>query len=48
MLARLLVTGAVDVAVFVALARALRISEVTEVLDLLGRRLPLPGVSRRS
>jgi putative peptidoglycan lipid II flippase len=47
-LARLLVTGAVDVAVFVALARALRISEVTEVLDLLGRRLPLPGVSRRS
>ncbi|HEY6932185.1 MAG TPA: murein biosynthesis integral membrane protein MurJ [Marmoricola sp.] len=47
-LARLLVTGAVDGAVFVALARALRISEVTEVLDLLGRRLPLPGVSRRS
>jgi putative peptidoglycan lipid II flippase len=38
-LARLVVTGAADVAAFAALARALRISEVTEVLALVADRL---------
>ncbi|MGI8524389.1 MAG: murein biosynthesis integral membrane protein MurJ [Nocardioides sp.] len=38
--ARLVVLSAVDVAVFLALARLLRITEVTEVLDTFTRRLP--------
>jgi putative peptidoglycan lipid II flippase len=37
---RLVVLGAVDVAVFVALARVMRIDEVTTVLDTVIRRLP--------
>ena len=37
---RLVVLGAVDVAVFVVLARALRIVEVTTVLDTVVRRRP--------
>ena len=38
-LVQLAVTGTVDLAVFFALARAMRITEVTAVMDLLGRRL---------
>jgi putative peptidoglycan lipid II flippase len=37
---RLVVLGTVDVVVFVAMARAMRIREVTTVLDLVLRRLP--------
>jgi putative peptidoglycan lipid II flippase len=37
---RLVVVGAVDVAVFIVLARWMRITEVTTVLDTLIRRLP--------
>jgi putative peptidoglycan lipid II flippase len=40
-LARLVSSGAADLVVFVLCARALHISEVTEVLDLVARRLPL-------
>ncbi|MCW2771733.1 MAG: integral rane protein MviN [Nocardioides sp.] len=39
--ATLLVVGAVDVIVFVLLARVLRISEVSAVVDTITRRLPL-------
>jgi putative peptidoglycan lipid II flippase len=37
---RLVVLGAVDVAVFIVLARALRIVEVTTVVDTVVRRRP--------
>ncbi len=46
-LARLVVTGLADVAAFVTLARALRISEVTEVLGLVTSRLARGGTAGR-
>jgi putative peptidoglycan lipid II flippase len=35
--------GLVDVLVFLGLARAMRITEVTELVDLVSARLPIPG-----